>query len=280
MRTSTPSNVPARQPQRAEPTQDTSVPKPEKSVYDSPFAKKLRNAELNLGLALELRPPVGTDNKLNEAQIRYCLSEKIRIDGAKSSVNLYIPAEVDRFNATVADFNSRCAEFSCQRSTMESIQLEVDSKRSTLLADGAGRFQNIQGSEPPSEPTLNYPNDRQHAGQSSTAPESESVKRSIYNYYELIQRKDVDGAMKCYSADKLPLIKKSRIAAIAKDTEYYKIENINVLFTEEANKAKAITSLVHKKYGLQPELWEITLELIKEAGEWKICATPGHKMNQ
>jgi spore coat polysaccharide biosynthesis protein SpsF (cytidylyltransferase family) len=74
-------------------------------------------------------------------------------------------------------------------------------------------------------------------------------------------------------------MKKSRIAAVAKDTEYYKIENVSVAFAGEVNKAKAITSLLHKKYGMKPESWEITLEFTKEAGEWKICATPGHKIN-
>ena len=199
----------------------------------------------------------------------------------------------------IEDFNSRCAKFRYKRSTMESIQLHVNSNRSSLLAEGIGLFHNTQESKSLSTPSHRYPSDRQYAEHFNTEPdrnkveptlimpqpqltdsESESVKRSVYNYYELVQRKDVDGAMNCYATDKLPQIKKSRIAAVAKDTEYYKIENVTVIFTGEANKAKATTLLVHKKYGLKPESWEITLELIKEEGKWKIYATPGHKINQ
>jgi hypothetical protein len=39
------------------------------------------------------------------------LAEDIRMNGAKSAVNNYIDADVDRFNAMVADYNSRCSSF-------------------------------------------------------------------------------------------------------------------------------------------------------------------------
>jgi hypothetical protein len=42
------------------------------------------------------------------------LAEDIRMDGAKSALNNYIDADVDRFNAMVADYNSRCSSFKYQ----------------------------------------------------------------------------------------------------------------------------------------------------------------------
>ncbi|MDS4055327.1 MAG: hypothetical protein RKR04_09785, partial [Candidatus Accumulibacter sp.] len=54
----------------------------------------------------ESKPPVGQDLVFSTAQIRYCLAEDIRMDGAKSAVDNYIDSDVDRFNAMVADYNS------------------------------------------------------------------------------------------------------------------------------------------------------------------------------
>src|SRR5690606_3609632 len=42
---------------------------------------------------------VGQDLILPTAQIRYCLAESIRLDGARTAVNTYGDYDVDRFNA-------------------------------------------------------------------------------------------------------------------------------------------------------------------------------------
>src|SRR3546814_1009207 len=57
------------------------------------------------------KPPVGQNLVLSSEQIRYCLAEDIRMDGAKSAINNYSDYDVDRFNAMVADYNSRCGSF-------------------------------------------------------------------------------------------------------------------------------------------------------------------------
>jgi len=59
----------------------------------------------------ESQPPVGQNTVLSTAQIRYCMAEDIPMDGAKAAVNNYIDADVDRFKAMVADYNSRCGSF-------------------------------------------------------------------------------------------------------------------------------------------------------------------------
>jgi hypothetical protein len=89
----------------------------------------------------ELRPPVGTANVLTMEQLRYCLSEKIRLGSAESAVNSYNGADVDRFNAMVDDYNSRCGSFRYRTGTLETVRAQVEANRWQLEAQGRGRFQ-------------------------------------------------------------------------------------------------------------------------------------------
>ena len=93
----------------------------------------------------ESQPPVGQNVVLSTAQIRYCLAEDIRLDGAKSAVNNYIDSDVDRFNAMVADYNSRCSSFKYQtnnrgRNDLNSSQRDIEPFRSQLQSEGRRRF--------------------------------------------------------------------------------------------------------------------------------------------
>ena len=93
----------------------------------------------------ESQPPVGQNVVLSTAQIRYCLAEDIRLDGAKSAVNNYIDSDVDRFNAMVADYNSRCSSFKYQtnnrgRNDLNSAQRDIEPFRSQLQSEGRSRF--------------------------------------------------------------------------------------------------------------------------------------------
>ncbi|MBP8163687.1 MAG: hypothetical protein KAX89_08935 [Propionivibrio sp.] len=94
---------------------------------------------------VETKPPVGQDLVLSREQIRYCLAEDIRIDGAKSALNNYIDADVDRFNAMVGDYNSRCSSFKYQtnnrgRNDLNSSQRDIEPFRSQLQSEGRRRF--------------------------------------------------------------------------------------------------------------------------------------------
>lgn len=88
----------------------------------------------------ESLPPVGQNMVLSTAQIRYCLAEDIRMDGAKSAVNNYIDSDVDRFNAMVADYNSRCGSFRYRSGALESARRDIEPYRSELQAEGRNRF--------------------------------------------------------------------------------------------------------------------------------------------
>ncbi len=110
----------------------------------------------------ESQPPVGQSLVLSTAQIRYCLAEDIRLDGAKSAVNNYIDADVDRFNAMVADYNSRCSSFKYQtnnrgRNDLNSAQRDIEPFRSQLQSEGRGRFGRSPSTGSLSAPTPSRP---------------------------------------------------------------------------------------------------------------------------
>ena len=89
---------------------------------------------------VEEMPGAGSGNVLGASQIRYCLAEDIRLTAAKQVVNEYNSNDVDRFNAMVADYNSRCSNFRYRRGALESARSEVEKYRTNLLAQGTARF--------------------------------------------------------------------------------------------------------------------------------------------
>lgn len=88
----------------------------------------------------ESQPPAGQNTVLSTAQIRYCLAEDIRMEGAKAAVNNYIDADVDRFNAMVADYNSRCGSFRYRSGALEGARRDIEPYRSQLQSEGRSRF--------------------------------------------------------------------------------------------------------------------------------------------
>jgi hypothetical protein len=92
--------------------------------------------------------PSELGGRYNAAEVRYCLSEEVRVDGAKDYMNelqATDPSEfnlrVDRFNDMVSDWNSRCSRFSYASGTMASIQSEVDAQRQALESEGRSKLQ-------------------------------------------------------------------------------------------------------------------------------------------
>ncbi|MGS0997582.1 hypothetical protein [Rhodanobacter sp. UC4451_H18] len=88
----------------------------------------------------ESRPPVGQDLVFSMEQIRYCLAEDIRMDGTKSALNNYSDQEVNRFNAMVTDYNSRCGSFRYRRGALESARSDIAPWRSEIYAEGQNRL--------------------------------------------------------------------------------------------------------------------------------------------
>ena len=104
------------------------------------------------------------------------------------------------------------------------------------------------------------------------------IKANVNKYYTLIQKYDINGAMDCYSSEKRHQIKRQRLEADAKDTEYYIIDYVNVISVEQ-DKATAFTRLTHKKYNRHPEVLEVTFEYVRDGNQWKIQGTQVTKLS-
>jgi len=84
----------------------------------------------------EEMPPIGNGLTLTSDQIRYCLSEKIRIEGWETNVNTYSDVSVNTFNNAVENFNMRCSSYRYKKYAMESVSSQVEARRAELYAEG------------------------------------------------------------------------------------------------------------------------------------------------
>lgn len=91
--------------------------------------------------AVETKPPVGDGLLLSIEQIRYCLAQKIRLEGAQTLVNSYNHAQVDRFNRMVDDYNSRCAHYRYRTGTLDTARAQVNAYEAQFRAQGEALFQ-------------------------------------------------------------------------------------------------------------------------------------------
>ena len=124
----------------------------------------------------ESKPPVGQDLVFSTAQIRYCLAEDIRMEGAKAALNNYSDSDVDRFNAMVADYNSRCGSFRYRSGALESARRDVEPYRGQLQAEGRSRFTRPSTGSPSTPAQWQFnPSTAVPSAQNRTAPGLESL---------------------------------------------------------------------------------------------------------
>jgi hypothetical protein len=83
----------------------------------------------------EVKPPAGTSLTLDRSQLRYCLSENIRLDLIERLVNTRSNVQVDSYNARVEDYNARCSQYRYYRNDMDAARASVESRRSALDAE-------------------------------------------------------------------------------------------------------------------------------------------------
>jgi len=83
--------------------------------------------------AVETRPPVGQGLTLNRSQIRYCVFQGQRLDTIRTlSTTNY---QIDRFNALIGDFNSRCSSFRYRSGDLSAAEREARENAADLRAD-------------------------------------------------------------------------------------------------------------------------------------------------
>ncbi|QCP47914.1 tetratricopeptide repeat protein [Trinickia violacea] len=96
----------------------------------------------------ETVPPVGTGLTLERPQIRYCLSERIRMEAWQGQLNINSQTSVDAFNASVNDYNARCSNYRYRSGDLESVRAEVESNRAALAQQGVSRAASVNASAP------------------------------------------------------------------------------------------------------------------------------------
>ncbi|HQS64729.1 MAG TPA: hypothetical protein PLE48_14775 [Thiobacillus sp.] len=126
----------------------------------------------------EDKPPIGSSLVLSTAQIRYCLGEDIRMEAAKAVVNSYSDGDVDRFNAMVADYNSRCGSFRYRSGALEGARRDIEPYRSQFQSEGRSKFARPSTgslSTPAPAPARSNPSTAVFSAQSHAAPGLESL---------------------------------------------------------------------------------------------------------
>ena len=138
----------------------------------------------------EAKPPVGQDLVLSREQIAYCVAEDIRMDGEKSAVDNFSGSDVDRFNAMVADFNSRCRSFRYRSGALESVRSSVEPFRSQLYSDGRQRFVQYRPRGSISTPASRDANNSRHSTVARTdSPPRKPNSRPTSSDIALIKQK-------------------------------------------------------------------------------------------
>lgn len=106
---------------------------------------------------------------------------------------------------------------------------------------------------------------------------SGDLQRVIAMFLDYVQNKNVNGAMSLFASGKLPMIKRHRIETVARDTEYYRLDKMTPLEGNDS-RAKVLVHVYHKKFKSPEEYWEITFDMVKDQGAWKIWGTPGKRL--
>jgi hypothetical protein len=91
-------------------------------------------------LLKEDRPPIGADQFLEPAQLRYCMAEKLRLKAARNFMDLSDKSKVHRYGELVDDYNDRCASYLASQDDMDSAKEDVERHRLELETEGRARF--------------------------------------------------------------------------------------------------------------------------------------------
>ena len=110
-----------------------------------------RNAAafLFLGLALaaceedftETKPPEHDGTRsLSRAELRWCMFNDIRIEAARPDMRGAKQGQVLAFNTAVTEWNKSCRRYRYTRSDRDSIQQQINARRSQLETEGHAQF--------------------------------------------------------------------------------------------------------------------------------------------
>lgn len=78
------------------------------------------------------KPPVGRDNVLNVAELRWCIREEIRLDTLRPLPRTN--SHRNEFKRLVSDYNRRCGSYRYREGTLARARREVEQNRSEIVA--------------------------------------------------------------------------------------------------------------------------------------------------
>jgi hypothetical protein len=104
--------------------------------YQAPSVPVQSAPEPTYSSAEETTPPVGNDLAFDRSEIRYCLSQDIRMAAWQGQVNQSSQSAIDAFNAAVTDYNARCTHYRYRDGDLESVRSEVEANRVMLTQQG------------------------------------------------------------------------------------------------------------------------------------------------
>ena len=104
----------------------TNTPQIDPGAQVSAPARKPQLSDLEFA-----EPPVGRDNALNVAQIRWCLREKIRIETLR--LMLATNPQIAEFNRLVSGYNNRCGSYRYRQGALARARREVERHRSEIV---------------------------------------------------------------------------------------------------------------------------------------------------
>jgi hypothetical protein len=101
-------------------------------------AEPLKAPVVLMGVATVTKPSTSDlpDRVLGINEIRWCLSQRARIDAARAVVDQNENDQIDRFNALLADFRPRCLEYRYRKRDREVAEADVARSAERLRAEG------------------------------------------------------------------------------------------------------------------------------------------------
>ena len=85
----------------------------------------------------ENRPPLySIGATFDRSQVRYCMMQKARLEAANDISARPTEYQIQQFNSTVDDYNSRCSNFRYHNDDMTAVQQEVNENASRLRSEG------------------------------------------------------------------------------------------------------------------------------------------------
>jgi hypothetical protein len=121
------------------PSTDIYVPPPD--TVDPPVSTYTPPSDFDPFGNLEFAPASNSTDTLSEYELRYCLSQNIRLAGARNMIDNTSDWQIDKYNNALADFKSRCDGRNYDSSTGDKVQPGVTARTEQLRSEGSRIFE-------------------------------------------------------------------------------------------------------------------------------------------